>query len=87
MPTIAWIAFSFHGALALTLLAMMAIVRHRRSGAAGEPPEEDGGDDGGSQPRVPPTMPPSPPDYVEPAWWPEFERELARYQRELASRA
>jgi hypothetical protein len=87
VPTIVWIAFSLHGALALTLLAIMALVRHRRSGAAGKPPEEDSGDDGGSHPRVPPTTPSSPPDYVEPVWWPEFERELARYQRERATRA
>ena len=49
--------------------------------------DDDGGDDGGGgagDERTPPRGSPG----HEPSWWPEFERELALYQRsreELAS--
>ena len=48
----------------------------------GEPGDDDGG---GGRPRRRPE-PPSDPG-GDPAWWPEFERELAQYMTQRASEA
>jgi hypothetical protein len=53
--------------------------------------DDGGGGRGGGGGAVPrrPTPPPSPCGDDEPPWWPEFERELARYQgrRTVAGRS
>lgn len=49
-------------------------------------PPQDGGsggeDGGGGLEKPPPDRPTDGGDPTEPEWWPEFERELARYQAE-----
>lgn len=49
-------------------------------------PQDDGGDDrdddGGGLDKPPPDRPIDGGDPADPAWWPDFERDLARYQAE-----
>lgn len=51
---------------------------------AGDDGSDDGGTGGGGPGRRPPDRPTGGGDPAEPSWWPQFERDLARYvaQRE-----
>jgi hypothetical protein len=73
--------FAFVAAVLIVIAVVVAAKKSHPHDGGGSADEGDGGL--GSRPPVRPVDGGGP---VEPAWWPEFERELARYtaQRERA---